>query len=89
MVFRQNNKRRKTKLLEKLYAMLDTLTNTFEEIDVKGRKNVNLMLGCMGAVDEMKLMILESIKSEKEGTEDDDLERYAPALHQISDSPCH
>lgn len=59
-------------MLEKLYAMLDTLTNTFEEIDVKGRKNVNLMLGCMGAVDEMKLMILESIKSEKEGTEVED-----------------
>ena len=59
-------------MLEKLYAMLATLSTTFEEIEVMGRNNVNLMIGCMGAVDQMKYMILEAKKSEKEGNEVED-----------------
>ena len=53
-------------LLETLYGMLDTLANTLDCIEVKGRNNVDGMLGCMGAIDQMKLMILDGIKEQKE-----------------------
>ena len=56
--------------IEVLLPMLDTFENTLDLIEVKGRENHDRVLGCMGAIDKMRSIILANIeKSSKEGVE--------------------
>lgn len=56
--------------IEVLLPMFDTMQNTLELIETKGRDNHDRMLGCMSAVDEMKAIVLAYIdQSKKEGVE--------------------
>lgn len=56
--------------IEVLLPMLDTMRNTLELIEVKGRDNLDRMLGCLSATDQMQSIVLANIqKSDKEGVE--------------------
>lgn len=56
--------------IEVLLPMFDTMQNTLELIETKGRDNHDRMLGCMSAVDQMRSIVLAYIdQSKKEGVE--------------------
>ena len=56
--------------IEVLLPMFDTMQNTLELIETKGRDNCDRMLGCMSAVDQMRSIVLAYIdQSKKEGVE--------------------
>ena len=56
--------------IEVLLPMFDTMQNTLELIETKGRDNHDRMLGCMSAVDQMRSIVLAYIEqSKKEGVE--------------------
>ncbi len=56
--------------IEVLLPMFDTMQNTLELIETKGRDNIDRMLGCMSAVDQMRSIVLAYIdQSKKEGVE--------------------
>ena len=56
--------------IEVLLPMFDTMQNTLELIETKGRDNHDRMLGCMSAVDQMRSTVLAYIdQSKKEGVE--------------------
>lgn len=56
--------------IEVLLPMFDTMQNTLELIETKGRDNHDRMLGCMSAVDQMKSIVLAYIDQfNKEGVE--------------------
>jgi len=56
--------------IEVLLPMFDTMNNTLELIETKGRDNHDRMLGCMSAVDQMRSIVLAYIdQSKKEGVE--------------------
>ena len=48
-----------------IIQFLDTLANTLEQIEVKGRENHNRLMGCFIAIDQMKYAI-----SKKDGEGD-------------------
>ena len=56
--------------IEVLLPMFDTMQNTLELIETKGRDNHDRMLGCMSAIDQMRSIVLAYIdQSKKEGVE--------------------
>ena len=56
--------------IEVLLPMFDTMQNTLELIETKGRDNHDRMRGCMSAVDQMRSIVLAYIdQSKKEGVE--------------------
>ena len=57
-----------------LLPMYDTFRNTLNGIEVKGRENIERLLGCMSAVDQMEAITLEHINklNEQKGVEPTD-----------------
>ena len=58
--------------IEILLPMFETLQNTLDLVEVKGRDNHDRILGCMRAIDQMRSVVLMNIeKTNKEGVEVD------------------
>lgn len=52
-----------------IIAMLDQLANSLGQIEIKGRDNIDIMLGCMIAIDRIKSVISEYMQPTKEAVE--------------------
>ena len=52
-----------------IIGMLDQLANSLEQIEIKGRDNIDIMLGCMIAIDKIKSVISEYMQPTKEAVE--------------------
>jgi len=52
-----------------IIGMLDQLANSLEQIEIKGRDNIDIMLGCMIAIDKIKSVISEYMQPTKETVE--------------------
>lgn len=53
-----------------LLPLFDTMQNTLDLIETRGRENLDRLLGCMSAVDQMRSIVLAHIENTtKEGVE--------------------
>ena len=46
------------------FQFLDALENTLDSIEVKGKENVERLLGCLNAIDDMRNSLYRSMEQE-------------------------
>lgn len=52
-----------------IIGMLDQLANSLGQIEIKGRENIDIMLGCMIAIDQIKAVFTEFMQPTEEAVE--------------------